>query len=315
MKITVLDAATLGSDLDLSPLSALGEVTVRQTTAPSELPGALADADAAVLNKVKITREVLENAPRLKIILVAATGYDNIDLAAARDHGVAVCNVPGYSAPTVAQVTLSMAFSLFTHLPEYGDFVKSGAYTAGGVANRLEPVYHDMTGKTFAVVGYGGIGSRVGAVAAAMGMDVLAVKRTPIPGVTCVSLEEAAGKADVMSLHLPLSDATRGLVSREIIGMMKPGAILINVARGAVTDEAAVADAVLSGHLGGFGCDVYSKEPMPEEHPFQAIRNLPNVILTPHMAWGSIEARERCLRVITENLAAFTRGEHQNRVD
>jgi len=208
-----------------------------------------------------------------------------------------------------------MAFSLFTHLPEYGDFVKSGAYTAGGVANRLEPVYHDMTGKTFAVVGYGGIGSRVGAVAAAMGMDVLAVKRTPIPGVTCVSLEEAAGKADVMSLHLPLSDATRGLVSREIIGMMKPGAILINVARGAVTDEAAVADAVLSGHLGGFGCDVYSKEPMPEEHPFQAIRNLPNVILTPHMAWGSIEARERCLRVITENLAAFTRGEHQNRVD
>ena len=319
MKLVVLDADTLGEDLDLSPLGEFGELAVmRQADVrePAALRAALSGAAVCVLNKVKIPAEMIAELPDLRLIAVAATGYDNIPVEACRAHGVAVCNVPGYSTPTVAQLTMAMAFSLATRLPSFSAYVKSGAYSASGMANCLSPVFHDMTGQTFGVIGLGNIGHRVAAIAEAAGMRVIAHRRSGTDAqYECLPIDEVLRQADIVSLHVPLTAETRGLISRERIARMKKGAILINVSRGAVTDEQAVADAVLSGHLGGFGCDVYAAEPFPLSHPFAAIMDRENVVLTPHMAWGSYEARVRCLGVICDNIRALLAGLRLNRVD
>ena len=315
MKITVLDAATLGDDLSLSPLDAVGEVTVYKSTSPDEVEARICDSDVVIINKIKLGESNLSKAKNLKLICVAATGYDNIDVAYCASHGIGVANVVGYSTHSVAQVTLSMALSLYTHLTEYNNSVKSGEYTNGGVANRLVPIYHEICGKTWGVVGLGNIGKQVARVASAMGCNVLAYKRTPDKEYNCVTLQELCEKSDIISVHLPLSDSTREIISSSAIELMKPSAVLINVARGAVIDERAVADAISSGKIGAFGSDVYSFEPMSSSHPFNAIKDQDNVILTPHMAWGSYESRVRCLDEIVENIKAFQRGIERNRLD
>lgn len=315
MKIAVLDAGTLGADIDLSPLAALGELTAYNSTAPDEVAHRLSDADVAVVNKIKMNEETLGNTPHISLICVTATGFDNIDLAYCRAHGIAVCNVVGYSTDSVAQITVAMALSLLSHLPAHAETVRSGAYTAGGVANCLVPTYHELAGKTWGIVGYGNIGRRVGAVAAAFGCRVIATKRTPCDGVTCVLLDTLCREADIISVHLPLSPQTAGIIGARELSLMKPDAILINVARGAVVDEAALAEAVQAGRLGGVGIDVYSTEPMPEAHPLYALRDRANLLLTPHMAWGAIEARARCVAEVAANIAAFFGGERRNRLD
>ena len=315
MKLVMLDAGTLGNDLSLDAFRALGDLTVYSTTAPKEVKDRLADCEVAILNKIKITADILDAAPRLRLVCLTATGYDNVDLEAARAHGVAVCNVPGYSTPSVVQVTLATVLSLATHLPAYAAHVRTGDYTRGGVANCLVPVYHELCGKTWGIVGYGSIGRGVADVARALGCRLLVCRRTPDASPETVDIDTLCRESDVITLHTPLTDTTRGLISRERIAAMKDGVILVNVARGAVTDEQAVADAVLSGKLGGFGCDVFSTEPFGAEHPFSAILDCPNVCLTPHMAWGSYEARVRCLDTIAENIRAFVAGRTLNRVD
>ncbi len=314
MKIVVLDASTLGEDLSLAPLAALGELVVYQTTSPEELPARIADCDVTVQNKVKLTREALASAKHLRVISEAATGYDNIDLDAARAYGIAVCNVPGYSTPSVVQLTLSMVLSLATHLPDYAEYVASGSYSRGASANRLVPVYHELAGKTWGIVGYGGIGRGVADVARAIGCDVIYTRNTPDGDPDCVSLDELCRRADIITLHTPLTEKTRGMIGARELALMKNDAILVNVARGAVTDEAAVAQAVLEGRLLGFGCDVYSTEPFRADHPFSALLGHPRVCLTPHMAWGSYEARSRCLATMVANIEAFYRGEKKNRI-
>ena len=316
MKIIVADAATLGADLDLSPLSLLGEVEIYAATPKEEVAARFAGADVAVVNKIRIDRETLGEHPTLKMVAECATGYDNIDLGYCREKGIAVANVKSYSTDSVAQLTLAMALSLSTHLPEFTDHVASGAYTRGGVANRLTPVFHELRGKTWGIAGYVNIGRQVAAAASALGCRVLAFARTPKEGVETVGcLDELCRRSDILSIHLPLTPETRGLFGAREIALMKSDAILINVARGAVTDEAALAAAVREGRLGGLGVDVYSVEPFPETHPFYAIRHLPNVCLTPHMAWGAQEARARCLAEICENIRAFAEGRRRNRVD
>ena len=315
MRVTVLDADTLGKDLEISAFSEFGDLTVYQNTASGEIVEHLRDADVAVLNKVRLGKAELESAPSLKLICIAATGFDNIDLATCRERGIAVCNVVGYSTQSVAQVTLSMALSLMTHLQEYTDYVRCGGYTESGVANRLTPVYHEIAGKTWGIVGLGNIGKQVGLVAKAMGCRVLANKRTPDPEWECVDLDTLCRESDIISVHAPLNTSTKGLIDRDHIAMMKKEAIFINVARGAVADEAALAEAILEGELGGLGIDVYSVEPFLKNHPYQAILDLPNVCLTPHMAWGGYETRVRLLGEMVENVRAFLRGERRNRVD
>lgn len=313
-KIHVLDAATLGEDLDLSPLREFGEVTVFDGTKPEETAAHTEGAEIAVINKVKMNRETLRGVSTLRLIVIAATGYDNVDLTYCREAGIGVCNVVGYSTQSVTQLTVAMVLSLSTHLPAFTGAVADGTYSRGTVANILTPVYHEVSGKTWGIVGYGHIGGQVAAVARALGCCVLACKRTPSPDANCVGIDTLCRKADIISIHTPLNDETRNLIHRERIAMMKKGTVLVNVARGAVCDESAVTEAVLSGHLGGFGCDVYSREPFPENHPFAAIRALPNVCLTPHMAWGSYEARARCLADMAESIRSYVAGGQRNRL-
>lgn len=315
MKIRVLDADAFGSDTPLTELSLLGEVTVYPSTAGEELSDHIGDADVVLFNKVKITGEAMRAAPRLKLLCVFATGYDNVDLAAARECGIAVCNVPGYSTDSVVLFTMTKVLALLSHLKEYMRHVESGEYTAAGKANILTPTYHEMRGLTYGIVGYGNIGSAVGRVAGALGARVIVHKRTPVEGVRCVDLDTLCRESDIISLHCPLNESTRGMIGKDKIAQMKDGVILVNEARGAVVDEAAVAAAVLCGKIGGFGCDVYSAEPFPAAHPYTKLLGHDRVILTPHAAWGALEARVRALHMIMDNIRAFYAGKTENRVD
>lgn len=313
MRIVVLDAAALGDDLDLSPLYAEGEVTVYRQTAPEEVRARIADCDAVFLNKVKIGREQLPPAGHEPgILCIAATGYDNIDTVACRERGIAVANVRGYSTDSVTQVTVGLVLALVSHLPTYCASVADGTYSRRGQANLLSPSYRELSGLTWGILGAGQIGNRVATVARAFGCRVLTCRRHP--NGESIPLDQLLQESDILTVHTPLTDETRGLLGRAELARMKRGSILVNMARGAVTDEAAVAEAVLSGHLGGFGADVYSVEPFPTTHPFAAIAGLSQVCLTPHMSWGALEARERCLREMILNMKAFSRGEERNRV-
>lgn len=314
MKIAILDANTLGEDIDLACLQVIGQVIAYPATAPAEVADRLRDVDCVIVNKVRIGESVLAHANRLKLICVAATGYDNICLTDVKARGIAVCNVVGYSTHSVAQLTLSMVLSLTMHLPAYNRFVESGAYSSNGVANCLVPVYHELAGRTWGIVGCGNIGRRVAAVAEAMGCRVIVCKRKPDPAYTCVDIDTLCREADVITVHTPLTPETENLLSKERIALMKPNAIVVNVARGAVCDETALCQAVSEGRLGGLGIDVYTQEPFPTDSPYSAVMHMDNVCLTPHMAWGAYEARSRCMNEICENIKAFLRGEKRNRL-
>jgi glycerate dehydrogenase len=313
MKIVILDRDTLGSDADLQPLRLLGE-TVEYGSTPAELVHErLMGADVAVVNKIRLNAGNLPGTG-LRLICVAATGYDNIDLDTCRSLGIALYNVPGYSTESVAQVTAAMALSLVNRLQDYRDYVHSGAYSRSGVANRVTPTYHELSSLTWGVVGGGGIGGRVAEIAQALGCRVLMHRRKPDNRFVQADMDTLCRESDILSLHVPLTPDTRGMLSRARIASMKPGAIVINVARGAVADENALAEAVKSGHLGGLGIDVYAAEPLTADHPYQKILDLPNVCLTPHMAWGALEARNRCVAIMADNIRRFSCGSSRNRI-
>ena len=315
MNIVVLDAATLGSDLKLTPLEALGTVYAYPGTTPAELAERIADADILISNKLKLNRENLKDAQRLKLICVCATGFDCIDVEYCREQGIGVCNVPGYSTESVSQLTLAMALSLMGHLKEYRDHVHTGAYTRGGVANCLTPVWHEIAGKTWGVIGGGYIGQRVAGLAEAFGCKVIMCRRKVDPKYPTVDVNTLCKVADIISVHTPLDEGTRGMIGAEQIALMKKNAIFINVARGLVADEEALAQAIAEDRIGGLGVDVFSVEPFGKDHPYQKILNRDNVLLTPHTAWGAIETRERCLNIVADNIRVWRSGAKQNRVD
>lgn len=314
MKIVILDKDTLGEDIDLSPITILGKTEVYGTTSPSEVADRIKDADVVIINKIKLGEFNLKNSDYLKLICVAATGYDNIDTEYCKAHNIAVCNVPGYSTDSVAQITVTIALSLTAHLKEYENYVNSGAYSASGVANRLVPVYHDLAGKNWGVVGGGNIGMKVAEIASAFGCNVQVCRRKQEGKYPVVDIDTLCKTSDIISIHTPLTDFTRNLINKERIDLMKQGVIIVNTARGAVTDESAIAEAVKSNKIGGFGTDVYTVEPFPSDHPFYELRDLPNVIMTPHMAWGSYESRARCVSVIAENIKNQFNSTPQNRI-
>lgn len=315
MKIVILDYATLGYDLDLSGAERYGEVIKYEKTAQDEALERLRDADIVIVNKVKMNESVLSSAKSLKLICETATGFDNIDIDYCRKRGILVANTPAYSSACVAQVTISMVCSLVTHLREYEDNVSSGEYTRLGNANCLVPVYHELAGKVWGIIGFGNIGRAVGRIAEAFGCRVLVNKRTKIDGYECVDLDTLLRESDIITIHCPLSDATRGMLGERELAMMKRDAIIINMARGAIWDESAVANAVLNGQIGGIGCDVFTVEPIPENHPFARLYGLKNVSLTPHMAWGSYESRMRCFNTVLSNIENYLKGEPTNIVN
>ncbi len=314
MKLTILDAGTLGEDICLQPLQEAGDLTVFAETAQEKIEARICNADVVITNKLKLNRENLKNAANLKLICVTATGFDNIDLDFCRERGIGVCNVPGYSTDSVAQATLAMVLELSTHLSQYRDHVRSGAYSRGGCANYLGFPWSELAGTTWGVIGGGAIGQRVAAIAQAFGCRVLMCRRKQDPHFQTVDLDTLCRESDVITVHVPLNPQTRGMLDAEQIARMKTGAILVNTARGAVCDEAALTEAIISGHLGGLGIDVYVQEPLAENHPYFQIVDRPDVCLTPHMAWSAREARNRCVAEVAGNIRAFAQGDFRNRI-
>lgn len=312
MNIVILDYKTLGEDLDLSPVYKYGNVIKYPTTLQSEAAERVKDADIVIVNKIKMTEDVVKNAKNLKLICETATGYDNIDVKYCNEHGIKVANTPAYSTGCVAQVTVSMVCSLITHLNEYRSFVHKGEYQKSGTANCLVPVYHELDGLTWGIIGFGNIGKAVGKIAQAFGCKLLVNKQTPVQGYDCVDLDTILKESDIISIHCPLTEKTRGMIGEQELDKMKQNAIIVNVARGAIWNEEAVANAILEKKIGGMGCDVFSVEPFSENHPFNKLLGLENVLLTPHMAWGSFESRTRCFSTVVSNIDAFLNGKEQN---
>lgn len=315
MKITVLDRSAMGMDLPLDALERFGEVVVFDSTPSDSVKERISDSDIVVLNKVKITEEIINDSSSLKLICVFATGFDNIDVKAAQKAGVAVCNVPGYSTDSVVLFTMANVLALFSRLREYNNFVTSGEYTMSGVPNKLTPVFHELSGKVWGIVGLGNIGKAVAKVAEAMGAKVIAYKRTPVEEYECVDIDELCHRSDIITLHCPLNDGTRSIINKKRISMMKDSVIIVNEARGAVVNEEDIRDAIISKRIAAYGSDVYSIEPFDENHPFNVIKDKNNVLLTPHAAWGAYEARVRCLEIICDNISAFINNKTLNRVD
>lgn len=314
MNIAVLDIATLGNDIDFSKINGLGDVKYYDLTFQEDVVERIKDAEIVILNKVKLNKDNLPYAKKLKLICITATGYDNVDIDYCREHGIGVCNVVGYSTDSVVQLTVAMAFSLATNLNSFDSFVKSGDYTKSGIFNRITPAFREISALTWGVIGLGNIGKKVADIARTMGCNVLAYKRTPDLSYNCVDIDTLLKESDIISVHTPLNNDTYHLINKDKLDIMKKSAILINVARGAVVDEEAVAQAILDEKIGGLGVDVYSVEPMQDDSPYQKLLDKENVIFTPHMAWGAIDARQRCIDDIVASIESFIKGESRSRV-
>lgn len=313
MKLVVLDGYTLNpGDLTWEGLDQFGDVTVYDRTQPEEVAQRIHDADVVIVNKVKLTRPILEQAANLKYITVLATGYDCVDAQSARDLGIAVSNVPTYGTDTVAQFTLGLILELAHQIGRHSQSVKNGAWTeAEDWCYTLSPQI-ELMGKTLGIIGYGRIGQRVGELARAFGMQVITVER---PGrkleIPSVPLDELFCQADFISLHCPLTPFTKGIINQTTLGKMKPTAFLINASRGPLIVETDLRQALDDGIIAGAALDVLSTEPMPRDH---ILRDARNIIITPHIAWSSRDARIRILEATVRNIRSFEQGEPQHRV-
>ena len=309
MKIVVLDGyAANPGDLSWAALEALGDLTVYDRTAPEEVVARIGDAELALTNKTELGRAQLAAAPRLKYVGVLATGYNVVDVAAARELGITVTNVPAYSTDSVAQLTIALLLEICHHAGEHNRAVQAGRWTNSPDYCFWDTPLIELAGKTMGVIGYGRIGRRVAELARCLGMKVVAWTRTPRDP-ECVSLDELLRVSDVISLHCPLFPETRGLINRETIAKMKDGAILLNTSRGPLIDDRALSEALKSGKLYAAGADVAAVEPIAADNP---LLGLPNMILTPHIAWATLEARTRLLDIAAKNAQAFLWGEPVN---
>ena len=315
MKIVVLDRSAMGDDISFDGLNRFGDVEIFDSTDVEQIFDRVSDADILILNKVKITDEVITSAKKLKLICIFATGYDNIDVLSAGRNGVAVCNVPGYSTDSVVLFTLANVLSLYTHLREYNAYVISGDYSQSGIPNKLSPTYHEISGKTWGIIGLGNIGKGVARVAAALGARVIAYKRNPVKEYECTDIDTLCKESDIITIHCPLNSQSRELINMDKISLMKKDVVIVNEARGAVVNESDICIAIKNKMIGAYGSDVYTSEPFSSDHPFYEIKDYCNVLFTPHAAWGAYESRVRCINVICDNIAAFISGERLNRVD
>ncbi len=316
-RLCLLDRATLDrGDLDLAVLASMGDLTTFDATTPAEVGERIRDAQVVITNKVVLGREEIAAAPHLRLIAVAATGVNNIDLDAARAAKVAVANVAGYSTPSVVQHTVGSLLALAMHLREYDAAARTGAWAASPQFNLLDWAITEVAGKRLGIVGYGTIGKAVAHVCRALGMEVVAAASRPrvaYPVGERQGLAELLPRVDVLSVHCALSAQTEGLIGVAEIAAMRRGALLLNMARGGVVDEAATAAALRSGQLGGAAFDVLTDEPPAPDNPLLA-PDIPNLLLTPHTAWASREARQRLLNEIGANIDAFFAGKARNRV-
>ncbi len=308
MKIVMLERQVLGMDLDMSGFSKFGELVEYPLSTGDQVAERARDADCIIVNKLKMDKEHLEDCRNLKLILEAATGTDNIDMEYCRSRGITVKNAVGYSTSTVAQHTFAMYFYLSEHLPHYDSFVKSGAYSAQPLFSNFDNFFHDIEGKTWGIIGLGNIGRRVAGIASAFGAKVICgspTGRKYSSDWEQVDPGTLIERSDVISLHTPLNESTRGLFDYGTFGRMKNSAILINVARGPIVKNADLARALDEGLIAAAGIDVLEKEPMDAADPLLSLKHPERLLITPHMAWGSVEARQRLVDIIQSNLREY----------
>ncbi len=317
MKIVLLDTATMGSDMEFSCIEKLGECVKYENTLSGEVAERIKDADVVVINKVQLGREVLKEARNLKLICVFAIGYNNVDIEYCRENNIRVRNVPGYCVESVCQHTFALLFMLMENMRYYDDFVKDGSYSKSGVANHLGKPFFEIAGKKWGIIGMGAIGRAVADCAAAFGAEVCyssisgAVRKEKYENVDLITL---LTECDIISVHAPLNEKTMHLIGKKELKMMKKSAYIVNVGRGAVIDEKALAEAIDEGIIGGAALDVFTTEPPQADSPIMNIKNKERIVYTPHTAWSSVEARKRCISMTADNIDAFIKGESRNDV-
>ena len=317
MKIVILDGYALNpGDLSWEFLNQFGEVTVYDRTPEDLIVSRIGDAEIVILNKCPITAATLDACPSVKLICVLATGYNVVDTAAAKAHGIPVCNVPDYGTAAVAQFTFALLLELCHQVGHHARTVRDGKWCDCPDFCYWETPQMELAGKTLGIIGFGRIGRAVGRIANAFGMKVIAYNRSQCDEgkaiATYVSLEELLTTADIISLHCPLSAENTGMINAVAISKMKDGAILINTARGPLVDEVALRDALACGKLLGAACDVISAEPMKADNP---LKDAPNCIVTPHMAWAPLESRKRIQDCTERSIRAFLDGKPINTVN
>jgi glycerate dehydrogenase len=313
MRIVILDGLTTNpGDVSWEPLERLGSLTVFDRTAAGDVGARAVDADAILTNKAIVGREQIAALPQLKYVGVLATGFNIVDVAAARERGIPVCNVPEYSTPNVVQATWAMILELANQVGHHDRTVHEGHWAACHDFCYWHGELVELAGRTLGIVGHGRIGRGVAAVGRAFGMRVIHHRRQGGGDPACVDLDTLFRESDVVSLHCPLTPETKGLVDARRLAMMKPTAFLVNTARGPLVDEAALAAALNAGQIAGAAVDVLSVEPPPASNPLLAAKNC---VITPHVAWATRDARRRLIDVTAANLAAFAAGQPQNVVN
>ena len=319
MKIVILERNSVGTDVSVDCINDLGEVTVyRNTVSAEEIRERVKDADIIIANKSPMNEETLGEAPNVKLICEFATGYDNCDLAYCKSRGIKVANVVDYSTAMVAQHTFTLALALSQKLVHYDNYVKSGEYSAQDRFSNFDLPFYELEGKTWGIVGMGNIGRRVAKIGEAFGCRVIfhsITGRSACTDYTRVDKDTLLKESDYLSLHCPLSDLSRNFIDRAALKKMKNTAVLVNVARGQVVNNTDLYYALEEGEIQAAGLDVMEKEPLEFSNPLSKIKDSSRLIVTPHLAWASVEARTRCVEGAYLNIQAFLRGEERNIVN
>lgn len=319
MNITVLERNSIGTDIDLSCYQELGNVTYFDNTVTAKEAGErIKDADIIIANKAPLTKEALQKAPGLKLICIMATGYDNCDIGYCTQNGIKVANVRDYGTAMVAQHTITLALALSQKLPFYDTYVKSGAYSRQTGFSFFSNPFNELDGKTWGIAGMGNIGGRVARIAEALGCKIIVHSLTGkrnTAGYEQVDKDTLLSQSDILSLHCPLSSLSLNFIDAAALQKMKRTAVLINVARGPVVNNTDLYHALEEHTIAAAGLDVMEKEPLELSNPLGKIKDSNRLIITPHLAWASVEARTRCAMGVYENIKAFMRGENRNIVN
>lgn len=319
MNIVALERNSAGTDVSVDCWNELGNVTCyRNTVTEEEVRDRIKDADVIIANKSPMNERTLKDAPNVKLICELATGYDNCDLAYCKSRGIKVTNVVDYSTAMVAQHTFTLALALSQKLAHYDKYVKSGEYSAQDRFSNFDIPFYELDGKTWGIVGMGNIGKKVASIAKAFGCKVIYYSITGKSSCTeyeQVDKETLLAESDFLSLHCPLSNLSRNFIDKDALRKMKKTAILINVARGPVVNNIDLYEALVSGEIQAAGLDVLEKEPLEPTNPLSKLQDSNRIIITPHLAWASVEARTRCVEGVYENIKAFMRGEDRNVVN
>lgn len=318
VKICILDAKTLGNDADLSGFSKLGEVTIYDTTKPDEVADRIKEQDIVITNKVVLNESNMKDALNLKLICVAATGTNNIDLEYAKARNIVVSNVPGYSTVSVSQHTFAMLFYLMENLKYYDEYVKSMDYSKNDVFSHLDKPFEELCGKTWGIIGLGAIGSSVASIARAFGCRVVYYStsgKNNNSEYERMELDELLKQSDIVSIHAPLNDKTKNLINYKTLQAMKKSAILLNLGRGGIVNEFDLAKALDEDLIKGAALDVLETEPIKADNPLMTLKKQDKLLITPHIAWASVQARKRLINELELNIKAFLNNESRNRVN